>query len=96
MTIPAKDFVSFILHTLTDIDFDDKNKMNAAMNSSLPPIVRKNLNFHLNEVPRFWFDNDPFKTRLFDALSLTFPDGERYFIQCGRLFQDQIQEPELA
>lgn len=63
---------------------------------SLLPVVRKDLDFHLNEIPRFWFGNDPFKTRLFDALSLTFPDGERYFIQCVRLFKEQIQEPELA
>ena len=63
---------------------------------SLQPIVRKDLNFHLDEIPRFWFGNDPFKTRLFDALSLTFPDGERYFIQCVRLFKDQIQDTELT
>ena len=70
--------------------------MNAVTNHLPLPIVRKDLNFRLEEVPRFWFDNDPFRTRIFDALSLTFPDGERYFIQCVRLFQDQIQEPELA
>ena len=70
--------------------------MNAVTNHLPLPIVRKDLNFRLEEVPRFWFDNDPFRTRIFDALSLTFPDGERYFIQCVRLFQDQIQDPELA
>ena len=70
--------------------------MNAVTNHLPLPIVRKDLNFRLEEVPRFWFDNDPFRTRIFDALSLTFPDGERYFIQCVRLFRDQIQEPELA
>ena len=68
--------------------------MNAVTNHLPLPIVRKDLNFRLEEVPRFWFDNDPFRTRIFDALSLTFPDGERYFIQCVRLFRDQIQEPE--
>lgn len=70
--------------------------MNAINHPALDPVVRKNLDFRLDEVPRFWFDNDPFKTRLFDALSLTFPDGERYFIQCVRLFQNQIEDPELA
>ncbi len=69
--------------------------MNAIVQNKIPPTVRKNLDFKLNEIPRFWFGGDPFRTRLFDALSLTFPDGERYFIQCVRLFRDQIENPEL-
>ncbi len=32
---------------------------------------------------------------MFDALSLTFPDGERYFIECVRMFRDKIDDPEL-
>lgn len=59
------------------------------------PVVRSDLNFKLEDVPRFWLGNDPFRTRMFDALSLTFPDGERYFIQSVRLFRDQITAPEL-
>ncbi|NHB59257.1 metal-dependent hydrolase [Acinetobacter shaoyimingii] len=70
--------------------------MNAPLQQSLQPVVRKNLDFKLDEIPRFWFGGDAFKTRVFDALSLTFPDGERYFIQCVRLFRDQIQDPHLA
>ncbi|MCW8039369.1 MULTISPECIES: metal-dependent hydrolase [Acinetobacter] len=59
------------------------------------PVVRTQLNFKLDEVPRFWFGGDPFITRMFDALSLTFPDGERYFIECVRLFRDQITNADL-
>ena len=59
------------------------------------PVVRRNLDFKLAQAPRFWFGNHPFRTRLLDALSLTFPDGERYFIASVRLFRDQIQDPEL-
>ena len=69
--------------------------MNARLKTTLNPIVRTNLAFKLSEIPRFWFNNDPFITRMFDALSLTFPDGERYFIQSVRLFRDQIQDPDL-
>lgn len=47
--------------------------MNAYVQHQVDPVVRTNLDFRLNEVPRFWFDNDPFRTRMFDALSLTFP-----------------------
>lgn len=69
--------------------------MNAIVQSQIEPVVRTHLNFKLNEVPRYWFGGDPFRTRMFDALSLTFPDGERYFIQSVRMFRDQIQDPDL-
>lgn len=69
--------------------------MNTLPQYHAQPTVRTNFDFKLNDIPRFWFGGDPFRTRLFDALSLTFPDGERYFIQCIRLFRDQIQDPDL-
>ncbi len=69
--------------------------MNTLVQAPIQPIVRRDLNFKLEEIPRFWFGGDPFKTRIFDALSLTFPDGERYFIECVRLFRDQIHDPGL-
>lgn len=69
--------------------------MNAFTKYSVEAVVRKNLDFKLNDIPRFWFGGDPFKTRMFDALSLTFPDGERYFIESVRLFKDKITDPEL-
>lgn len=69
--------------------------MNALVQYHVAPIVRTNLDFKLADVPRYWFAGDPFLTRMFDALSLTFPDGERYFIQSVRLFRDQIQDPDL-
>lgn len=69
--------------------------MNARLKPSIQPVVRSHLDFKLNEIPRYWFGGDPFLTRMFDALSLTFPDGERYFIQSVRLFRDQIQDADL-
>ena len=69
--------------------------MNALVQYHATPIVRSNLDFKLADVPRYWFAGDPFLTRMFDALSLTFPDGERYFIQSVRLFRDHIQDPDL-
>lgn len=69
--------------------------MNALVKYQVDPVVRTKLDFKLDEVPRFWFGGDPFRTRMFDALSLTFPDGERYFIESVRLFRDKIKDPDL-
>lgn len=71
------------------------SKMNAPLKTTVQPVVRTNLDFKLDEIPRYWFGGDPFLTRMFDALSLTFPDGERYFIQSVRLFRDKITNPDL-
>lgn len=71
-------------------------KMNAHVQyPQVSPVVRSQLNFKLDEVPRFWFGGDPYITRMFDALSLTFPDGERYFIESVRLFRDKITDEDL-
>ena len=69
--------------------------MNTIVRNQVHPVVRTEFDFKLDQVPRFWMNNDPFLTRVFDALSLTFPDGERYFIQSVRLFRDKITDPEL-
>lgn len=47
------------------------------------------------DIPKFWFGGDAFKTRFFDAMSLLFPEGEKFFICCVRDFRDQISDPEL-
>ncbi|WP_151745905.1 metal-dependent hydrolase [Acinetobacter soli] len=69
--------------------------MNAHVQYQVDPVVRMHLDFKLEDVPRFWFAGDPFRTRIFDALSLTFPEGERYFIECVRMFRDKLQDEEL-
>lgn len=90
----AKNKIYLTWHTSVLSKLGVKNKMNT-MITSPRPVVRSNLDFKLEQVPRFWFANNPFRTRVFDALSLTFPDGERYFIQSVRQFRDQITDPDL-
>jgi predicted metal-dependent hydrolase len=68
------------------------------MNANVPNIVpRKGPDFRLDEdIPRHWFGNDPFKTRFFYAMSLLFPEGEKFFIQCVRDYREQVTDPVLA
>lgn len=60
-------------------------------------VVRKDLDFGLDadDIPRYWMAGDAFKTRVFDAVQATFPDGERYFISAVRAFRERIGDPAL-
>ena len=56
-------------------------------------IVRRDLHFDMAaDIPRFWVQGDAHKTRFFDAMSLMFPDGERFFIDSVRAFRAQIAD----
>ncbi|RLU01121.1 metal-dependent hydrolase [Ketobacter sp.] len=48
-----------------------------------------------DDIPDYWYDQDPLLTLFLTALSATFPEGEKQFIQSVRNFQDQITDPEL-
>jgi len=69
--------------------------MNAIIKHQVDPVVRTNLDFKIEQIPTYWFANDPFRTRFFDALSLTFPEGERFFIESVRLYREHIQDENL-
>ncbi|MBK6739219.1 MAG: metal-dependent hydrolase [Haliea sp.] len=43
-----------------------------------------------------WFDNHAFKTAWFNAMSITFPLGEKFFIDSVRHFAGQISDPKLT
>jgi predicted metal-dependent hydrolase len=63
----------------------------------VPIVPREKLDFGLDDpdIPRYWMDNDPFKTRFFDAMSTLFPQGEKFFITSVREFKDDITDPQL-
>lgn len=48
-----------------------------------------------NPLPHHWHSDDAFKSHLFDAMSVLFPDGERFFIDSVRYFRDRIEDPVL-
>lgn len=62
----------------------------------VPIVPREKLDFQLDsDIPRYWMDNDPFKTRFFDAMSTLFPSGEKFFITSVREFKDEVTDPKL-
>jgi predicted metal-dependent hydrolase len=61
-----------------------------------PIVPRERLQFGLDgDIPTYWFGGDPFKSRFWDALSIIFPPGEKFFMNCVRDFRDQVQDPKL-
>ncbi len=43
--------------------------------------------------PRWWNGGDPVATNFYNALSLSFPQGESYFVQSVRHYLDELPEP---
>jgi predicted metal-dependent hydrolase len=71
--------------------------MNMTTLVALHPIVpREKLDFRLDgDIPKYWFGGDPYKTRFWDALSIIFPPGEKFFMTCVRDFRDQVTDPKM-
>jgi predicted metal-dependent hydrolase len=44
---------------------------------------------------RDWFDGHPFKTAWYNSMSITFPLGEKFFIDSVRAFADRVSDPKL-
>ena len=42
-----------------------------------------------------WLDDDAFLTAAFNGMSITFPAGEKFFIDAVRHYRDEITDPEL-
>jgi predicted metal-dependent hydrolase len=48
----------------------------------------RDLHFDDPQTPRWWLNGDPVATAFFNALSASFPIGERYFIDAVKRFRD--------
>lgn len=56
----------------------------------------RNLRFHDNAkqtARRWWLNDDPVATAFYNALSCTFPAGERFFIDSVRHFRKDVPQP---
>lgn len=47
------------------------------------------------KVPRYWVGKSPYLTHTLNALTATFPAGERFFVDSVRFFRDHIKDPKL-
>ena len=62
----------------------------------MPDITPRNSRFRVSEAPeRYWLGGDPDVSGLGDALSLLFPEGERFFIHAVRHYRNQVKDPIL-
>ncbi len=64
----------------------------AQIKASFP--VRR-MDFTFNDVPKYWFADDPFLTHFLSSLSSLFPEGEFFFVTSMRNVRDQIDDPVL-
>lgn len=61
-------------------------------------IPRRDVDFALDAsaIRRDWCNGDPFQTTFLNALSLLFPEGERFFVESVKQHRDAVTTPELA
>jgi predicted metal-dependent hydrolase len=53
------------------------------------------LQFDPAAVPRDWCNNNAYQTAFMNALSLLFPEGEKFFVESVKQLRDRVDDPEL-
>lgn len=59
-------------------------------------VRRMDLDFDAEAIPVCWFEGSLFLTLFDDALSLLFPEGERFFVESVKRFKSEITDPLLC
>ncbi|HEX6243876.1 MAG TPA: metal-dependent hydrolase [Polyangiales bacterium] len=62
--------------------------------AKVPPRHRR-AHFDFSRVPTHWNGGDAFTSRFLDALSINFPEGERFFIESVLAFEEAVDDPAL-
>ncbi|AFT69305.1 hypothetical protein B5T_01021 [Alloalcanivorax dieselolei B5] len=64
--------------------------------ASRQPIKVRRMNFDFKGLEKagYWYGDDPVATHLLNVLSITFPDGERFFVDAVRAFRDRVDDPQ--
>jgi len=59
--------------------------------------VRRDVAFDFDpaEVPRAWYRDDAHLTCFWNAMSLLFPEGERFFVESVRPYRERVTDPAL-
>jgi len=74
--------------------------MNAIVDVPAPPhdhkITVRDITFNItDDSPKYWFDNDPFKTHFFNAFFTTFPPGEEFFVRSVIHYRGEVTDEKL-
>ncbi|MFT7286103.1 MAG: putative metal-dependent hydrolase [Halieaceae bacterium] len=68
----------------------------ASLTPSDVPLTPRNRQHELaDSLAQDWFADHPFKTAWFNAMSMTFPLGEKFFIDSVRHYSGEISDPKL-
>lgn len=59
------------------------------------PIVVRRQQFSFSDLPLYYFKDNPLLSHLLTALSLTFPNGERFFVHAVRNVRDKVTDAQL-
>lgn len=80
------------MSTATVLSWPFKKRYRKPENIQITP---RRMDFPFANIERYWFGGDPVMTHFLNALSLTFPDGERFFVNSVRAFREHITDPKL-
>lgn len=63
------------------------------MNLPAPSITQRDIDFGMDaDIPQHWMRGECHQTRTMDALSIFFPEGERFFIESVRHYRERIAD----